>query len=73
MSSPDAPFHLALLGLNGGATDETIVRGSVSVVGLRLDLTDELIRKYNARHPAGGGGAKKHDAKAAAPAAGPKK
>jgi outer membrane protein len=24
-----------------------------------LDLTDELIRKYNARHPAGGGAAKK--------------
>jgi outer membrane protein len=30
-----------------------------------LDLTDELIRKYNARHPAGGGAAKKP-----APAAG---
>lgn len=37
-----------------------------------LDLTDELIRKYNARHPPVGGAAKKHDAKAA-PAAGPKK
>jgi outer membrane protein len=35
-----------------------------------LDLTNELIRKYNARHPAGSGGAKKP----AAPAAGaPKK
>ncbi len=37
-----------------------------------LDLTDELIRKYNSRHPAGGGGSKKHDAKAPAPAAGSK-
>jgi outer membrane protein len=35
-----------------------------------LDLTNELIRKYNARHPPAGG-AKKSDAKAAAPA--PKK
>jgi outer membrane protein len=26
-----------------------------------LDLTNELIRKYNARHPAGGGSAKKAD------------
>ncbi len=49
-----------------------------------LDVTNELIRKYNARHPSGSGGAarkadakktdKKQDAKAAAPAAGaPKK
>jgi outer membrane protein len=30
-----------------------------------LDLTNELIRKYNARHPAGGG--KKHDSKAPPP------
>ncbi len=37
-----------------------------------LDLTNELIRKYNARHPAAGV-AKKQDAKAAAPAAGSKK
>lgn len=28
-----------------------------------LDLTSELIRKYNARHPAAGGAAKKADAK----------
>jgi outer membrane protein len=38
-----------------------------------LDLTNELIRKYNARHPPGSGGAKKSDAKAAAPSAGEKK
>lgn len=37
-----------------------------------LDLTNELIRKYNARHPAGGGG-KKQDSKAVAPASGTKK
>lgn len=36
-----------------------------------LDLTNELIRKYNARHPPAGGGAKKGDGKGAASA--PKK
>ena len=35
-----------------------------------LDLTNELIRKYNARHPGGGGASKKAEPK---PAAAPKK
>ena len=48
MSSPDAPFHLALLGLNGGATDATIVRlateagrgRSVRLVGVHVIEVD---------------------------------
>ena len=30
MSAPDAPFHLALLGLNGGTTDDAIVRLAIA-------------------------------------------
>ena len=48
MSSPDAAFHLALLGLNGGPTDGTIVRlaleaargRSVRLVGVHVIEVD---------------------------------